>query len=155
MPNKATVEFRKLADRDIYQLEEFFLEVKRDQLDEFFHPHQFNKATAKHISEYSGEDFYCAAWRGSTIVGYGMLRGWDEGYKTPTLGVVVSNNQQGKGLGQLLTEFLIKQARLMGAKSIRLKVYTKNTPAHRLYKKLGFKFEPFGPGEQLGHILLE
>jgi ribosomal protein S18 acetylase RimI-like enzyme len=44
--------------------------------------------------------------QGSRIVGYGMLRGWDEGYSVPSLGILVRAEACGQGIGKLLMEHL-------------------------------------------------
>ncbi len=58
-----------------------------------------------------------------SIVAYGMLRGWDEGYETPSLGIAVHSEWQARGVGRRMMEHLHQVARVRGAKRIRLKVY--------------------------------
>jgi ribosomal protein S18 acetylase RimI-like enzyme len=83
-------------------------------------------------------DYYAAVIRGDRMIGYGMLRGWDEGYEIPTLGIVVSSSSRGLGLGRLIMEYLHVIARARNVRSIMLKVYKKNEAAVRLYRGLGY-----------------
>lgn len=51
----------------------------------------------------------------------------------------VAQKAQGKGIGLLLGQAIIKKARSCGANKIHLESNTVLAPAIRLYKKLGFK----------------
>ncbi len=84
------------------------------------------------------------------MAGYGMLRGWDEGYEIPSLGIAILPGYQRKGLGRLLMTHLHEVARQRGAKRIRLKVYARNAAAVSLYSSLGYKLEPIDGGQYLG-----
>ncbi|WP_100405572.1 GNAT family N-acetyltransferase [Bacillus solitudinis] len=66
--------------------------------------------------------------------GYGYV---DE--KTPELGIAVTNEARGKGIGILLMERLFETACKDGYTSLSLSVDPNNIQAVRLYKKLGFK----------------
>ena len=44
------------------------------------------------------------------------------------------------GIGKTLLEYILKYAADMNMKAVRLDVYEKNTPAIRLYEKLGFEY---------------
>ncbi len=54
----------------------------------------------------------------------------------------VSPKAQGKGIGKLLAQHIIDQAKQLGAKKIFLESNRKLSPAISLYKKLGFKEIP-------------
>ena len=85
---------------------------------------------------------------------YGMLRGWDEGFSVPSLGIYVAQELRGSGAARLMMEHLHVTARLSGAKRIRLKVYPDNLPAYKLYVSLGYQFpDPPGDEDQLVGIL--
>ena len=56
--------------------------------------------------------------------------------------VVVSSNQRGKGLGRLLVEHMINEAKRMKVHSIHLTSNPKRVAANNLYQSLGFvKYE--------------
>ena len=45
-----------------------------------------------------------------------------------------------RGIGERLMEFILSYTAQQGIKAVRLDVYEKNTPAIRLYEKLGFGY---------------
>jgi ribosomal protein S18 acetylase RimI-like enzyme len=115
-----------------------------------FHPHPFTPEQAKLIAEYSGHDCYAGVLAGDDIVAYGMLRGWDEGYEIPSLGVAVASGHRGLGLGRLMMDYLHSVARLRGAPSIMLKVYKNNEPAAQLYRQMGYEMTDLNEREWRG-----
>ena len=44
---------------------------------------------AKKIATYEGDDLYFLQIKDNEIAGYAMLRGWDEGYTIPSLGIAL------------------------------------------------------------------
>lgn len=78
----------------------------------------------------------------SEVIAYGILRGWDAGYKRPSLGIAVAAEYRGRGLGRAMMEHLHCTARLRGATEVRLKVYPENIGAKNLYTSLGYEWLP-------------
>ena len=72
------------------------------------------------------------------VVAFGMLRGWHEGYETPSLGIAVRVDAEGRGYGRAMMRELERAARARGAKQIRLRVHPKNARARRLYESCGY-----------------
>jgi len=119
-----------------------FFDLLRSAGDErFFHPHELTKAAAKEICRYSGKDYYCLMIRNDDIVAYGMLRGWDEGYEVPSLGIAVSPLFRSIGAGRVLLEFLHLVAKLRNCSEIMLKVDKENHKAFELYRSFGYRFQ--------------
>ena len=54
--------------------------------------------------------------------------------------LAVSPNAQGKGIGSEMIRKAIRLARTNGMKAIRLDALASNTPAHKIYKALGFEY---------------
>jgi [ribosomal protein S18]-alanine N-acetyltransferase len=130
----------------------FFERLRAYEIEKFFHPHPLTVDEATRRAAYRGLDFYCVLAQDTKVVGYGMLRGWDDCYQVPSLGIVIDPSVQGRGYGRLLMEFLHTTARQRGASRIRLKVYPDNLKAVRLYRSLGYEFQ--GPeNDQLIGIL--
>jgi ribosomal-protein-alanine N-acetyltransferase len=67
-----------------------------------------------------------------------MLRGWDEGYIVPSLGMLVDHRFHNCGIGGWLLDRTIEEAAKLGCSRIRLSVYENNKPALRLYLSRGF-----------------
>ena len=149
------LEFR-IVDKTIEQsLVIFFRDLKTAGDEKYFHPHPLNDVEAKKRTQYSGKDLYYVLLENNQILGYGMLRGWDEGYDVPSLGIVIHPSMRGFGLGELFVHFLHVVARRKGANKVRLKVYPDNASALSLYKKLGYTFQAEDEGEFIGHIDLK
>jgi ribosomal protein S18 acetylase RimI-like enzyme len=145
----ATLECRRLVPGMEPMLSQFLgaLAAAGDQ--RFFHPHPFTAEEVQRLTHYDGDDLYYALCVGGRILAYGMLRGWDEGFEDPSLGIAVRPDARGVGLGRTLMLFLHAAARLRGARHVRLKVYTHNEAAVSLYRSLGYKFMPQGDGQSL------
>jgi GNAT superfamily N-acetyltransferase len=129
-------------------LAELFAEIQQNGETAFFHPHPFTAAEAERLCNYIGKDQYYVLLCGECILGYGMLRGWDEGYAIPSLGVFVRAEVRGRGLGKLMVQHLHAAARLREAERIRIKVYQNNHGARQVYERQGYVFED-KEGEQL------
>ena len=54
--------------------------------------------------------------------------------------LAVSPDAQGKGIGSEMIREAIRLARANGMKAIRLDALASNTPAHKIYKTLGFEY---------------
>jgi ribosomal-protein-alanine N-acetyltransferase len=149
------LEFRRIAPSLRPGLIAFFDELADRGDDRWFHPHPFTAGEAARLCAYEGRDLYYAAAAGESIQAYGMLRGWDEGYAVPSLGIAVHPDARGRGLARAFMAFLHAAAAMRGAKRVRLKVYPDNTPARRLYERLGYHLEPTADGQLLGLLDLE
>lgn len=115
-----------------------------------FHPHPFTAEQAIAISRHTGADVYVALIDGDVFIGYGMLRGWDAGFEVPSLGIYLRPEARGRGLGRLFIERLHQLAHEAGAACVRLKVYSDNLPARRLYENLGYRFTGADAGQLIG-----
>ncbi len=103
-----------------------------------FDPFALDVEQAHQIALKPGRDLYFAALAGEELVGFSMLRGFEEGYAVPSFGIFVDEAHQGRGLGRRLTEWTVDRARERGCPAVRLSVYTSNPTAHALYESLGF-----------------
>ena len=136
------------------KLAQFFnaLVVNKDDL--YFHPHPLTHEMAKKIATYEGGDLYFLQIKNNEIAGYAMLRGWDEGFTIPSLGIVIHPTFRNQGLGREFMEFLHNQARAKGANKVRLKVYSNNAGAQQLYENLGYSFTDEENGQLIGYYEL-
>ena len=155
MPSRPHLEIVRLNPHLREPFEAFLREISLSGDERFFHPHPMDSAAAEQICAYEGEDLYYVAKLGERVVGYGLLRGWDEGYEVPSLGICVGHDVQSEGLGELLMRFLHAAARVRGAKLVRLKVNKLNHRAKRFYERLGYRFDGFDDAEDIGIISFE
>jgi len=102
------------------------------------------------IASRSGRDLYAMLMDGDRPVAYGLMRGLDEGYATPSLGVAVRTDEQGRGLGRLTMKALHREARARGVRTVRLKVHADNPRARALYESLGYVYR----GEERGQLVM-
>jgi ribosomal protein S18 acetylase RimI-like enzyme len=149
------LEFCRLRPPLQTRLAAFFDALTAGGDDRWFHPHPFTAEEAARLCAYQGRDLYYAAVAGDGVLAYGMLRGWDEGYETPSLGVAVHPDARGLGLARTFMGFLHVAASLQGARQVRLKVYPDNIGARRLYESLGYRLEPAADGQWIGVLDLK
>jgi GNAT superfamily N-acetyltransferase len=145
--------FRRLLPSDGPALVAFFDDLSSSGDTKFFHPHPFTHDHAYLIASYPGRDLYAGAVAGGRILAYGLLRGWDQGYPVPSLGVALHPAARGTGLSRAFMSYLHSAARLRGSPRVRLKVYPENHAARRLYESLGYAFAEAAPDGQLVGVL--
>ena len=119
-----------------------------------FHPHSLDAAAAADVCGHCGDDVYYLMVEGDAVVAYGMLRGWDEGFEEPSLGIAVHPEMRGVGFGRLLMRFLHLAAARRGAPAVRLRVRPENERAIALYRSLGYAFEGEDRGQLVGRLEL-
>ena len=89
----------------------------------------------------SAADLYYVLVEANAVIGYGMLRGWSEGYEIPSLGIAIAPSARGQGLGRAFMHFLHAAARRRGSTKVRLRVDANNAAALTMYKSLGYVFD--------------
>ena len=135
-------------------LGEFFERLRAAGDERQFHPHPLDRAEADRRTRYDGRDLYYVLMDEARVIGYGMLRGWDEGYDIPSLGIAVHPDERGKGLSRLIMLFLHAAAKRRGAGTVRLTVTADNAAALRLYREIGYTLRDMGDGRLEGIIRL-
>lgn len=118
--------------------------------DKYFKPHEFSKEEAERLCHYEGEDLFYILVEGMRVLGYGMLRGWDQGYSVPSLGIAIHPDARRSGLGRAMMEFLHAAAARRGAAKVRLRVSPGNEKAIALYRSLGYEFSSEEEGLLVG-----
>ncbi len=121
---------------------EFLARLQQAGIDKLFHPHAFTSEIAHKLCHRTGEDEYFILIEHERIVAYGMLRGWDDGYKIPSLGLCIDPAEQRKGYGTFMMHHLIAAAKSKNSPQIMLTVKMQNQVAIALYRKFGFEFTP-------------
>ena len=126
-----------------------------------FHPHPFTASEVSHITKglspkgLPTNEIFHFGFISSEAVAYGMLRGWDEGFAEPSLGIAVHPRFRGQGLAGQMVRQLHNLARMRGATSVRLKVYRSNSVAIHFYKKLGYVLTDHDESQWLGRLSLK
>jgi ribosomal-protein-alanine N-acetyltransferase len=148
----AVVEFLALCPDLEDGLGDLFEALKANGDEEFFHPHPLTRQEASRRCSYRGSDLYYAATCSGEVAAYGLLRGWEQGYEVPSLGIAVSPAYRGRGLARPFMVFLHAAAHLRGAPSIRLTVYESNVKAKELYRGLGYTYERLDGKQLIGRL---
>lgn len=148
------LEFRTLAPELEDQLAQLFAALQAAGDATYFHPHPLTRSAAHELCTYHGEDLLYVALDGGGALAYAMLRGWDEGYSIPSLGIALHPAVRGTGLAKTLMSFLHHAAKRKGATSVRLKVYPENVGAVALYRGLGYEFAEQEDGQLVGALAL-
>ena len=149
------IEIQKTKPQLESALADFFRRINSKEIVEKFSPHEFNDEQAHLLCHFSGKDQYFLTTCRDQVVGYGMLRGWDEGYPVPSLGLCVDPQFQGFGLGVLMMQHLISVAKVLSSEKIILKVKKNNESAIRLYQKMGFELTELDQDFLNGTLLLK
>ena len=105
----------------------------------YFQPHPMTAEYARELAGRPSEDTYLIGMVGDQAVAYGMLRGWDEGFSVPSLGLGVHRSFERRGYGMKMMLALRAAAQQRGATRIRLRVNPDNVAAAALYRRLGFQ----------------
>lgn len=129
-------------------LKQFLLALESNGDSVYFSPHAYDDTTLNQIADDSNQDLHYVLVEDQIVLGYGLLRGWNEGFNIPSLGIAIHPNARGKGLATMLMQFLHISARINNATKVRLRVLKKNEKAHLLYSALGYQFEDDDRNEQ-------
>jgi ribosomal-protein-alanine N-acetyltransferase len=148
------LEFRLARPALEQPLTDFFAGLVSAGDGRWFHPHPLDRAEANRICSYDGQDVYYVAVDDGVVLGYAFLRGWDEGFSVPSLGIAVDASVRGQGVGRALMELLHLVARRRGSERVRLKVYPENANAVDLYRSLGYVFDSEDDGQLVGLLEL-
>lgn len=130
--------------------EAILAEVFDDIDEEFFRPHPLTPEEAGRIVGRAGRDLYAILVENGRAFAYGLLRGWEEGYEVPSLGIAVRTTAQGRGLARLMMSHLHDAARVRGASAVRLRVHADNLRARHLYESMGYYYA----GDERGELVM-
>ncbi len=104
----------------------------------FFRPFSFDTAAIADVLSSQGQDVLMGLYWQSQIVGFFMLRGWNEGYDVPAFGILIDERYRGCGLEMLSLETAKIVCKLRGASRIMIKMHPENISAKGVLRKTGF-----------------
>jgi ribosomal-protein-alanine N-acetyltransferase len=116
-------------------IDDFIIDVKNDK----FFP---IKVILDTYNKYS-YNIYVYYWNKDSdkMIGFGMVRGWDEGWNEKVLGLIVHPDERSKGFGSFIMQNLEENVLERGINTIRLHVNPENRAAVRLYLKRGYHID--------------
>jgi RimJ/RimL family protein N-acetyltransferase len=124
----------------------------------FFHPFAFDRehAAAEALKASAADGYRLVAVTAEAederIVGYGWIDGL-QGPELPMLGIGLIDEYHNVGLGRALLTALIRGARELGLKQVRLGVFDDNPRAIHVYESVGFRRDPTKPPRAEGNHL--
>ena len=145
---KKMIEIVRLKPTLLPMVSEFFQTIESGM----FHPHGFSYDDAKKLCNYTGNDLFYVVKTDGEIFAYGLLRGWDDGFDVPCLGIYVGEKHRGKGIARMFMTFLHNAAKIHGANGVMLKVYKNNQKAISLYKSFGYILEEYDTAQFVGKL---
>ncbi len=98
-------------------------------------------------------DRWWGLYQDAELVGYFMLRGFDEGYTRPSFGVFISEAAAGRGLAKRALAHALEWCGAHQIGAVMLKVHHGNARARQVYARAGF--QPQGVCPESGQQLME
>ena len=138
MANINSIEIKELKSVHISNLVKKLSENSAEYL-KLFTAFELTSDAFNSILSKAVRDKYFGIFFGETIIGFYMLRGFDQGYEVPSYGVVISSDFSNKGLSRLTLYHAFAVCRLNNIKKIMLKVRPENIFAKKLYESVGFE----------------
>ncbi len=133
----ADLEIVPLEPRDAAGLSEM-LRAQPCVYTRFFTPFGFAEESILRVLADQGQDVYMGVYWLDRIIGFFMLRGWNEGYETPAFGIVVDETFRGFGVEMLSLETAKVICKLRGATRLMFKMHPENISVRAVARKTGF-----------------
>ncbi|XOV90877.1 MAG: GNAT family N-acetyltransferase [Bacteroidota bacterium] len=132
-----SLEIKKLLPSNASELAEI-MALDPPGYAKYFVPFEFSESSFYKIISQAVKDHYFGLFYDNKLIGFYMLRGFDQGYSTPAYGVFITEKYSKKGLGRLTLKHAIATCKLDGANKLMLKVHPENISAKNLYQSEGF-----------------
>jgi len=126
------------------KIDRFFKNNKESE--NVFHPHELSCLGFYKEIKNKNKDKYFLLFNddNNDIISYGLIRGFDEGYKIPSIGLLVDKNYRSKGYGEKLLNYIHSYLKMCDVDVVRLTVEKQNHLAISLYNKYGYVFKEEG-----------
>ncbi|MCA1567605.1 MAG: GNAT family N-acetyltransferase [Acidobacteria bacterium] len=105
----------------------------------FFRPFGYDEpAIADALARQGRDVFMCLFFGHAQIVGFFMLRGWNEGYEVPAFGILIDEQYRGYGLEMAALDTAKVICRLRNVPRLLIKMHPDNISAKGVARKTGF-----------------
>ena len=135
--NIKDISIRKIGPDLAQELSELLRNVDPDY-SKYFIPFNFDLQTVEKKLTDAKLDLFFGIFVNARLIGFYMLRGFDEGYDIPSYGVWISSEFAGKGLARLTIQHAISFCKINNINQLMLKVHPDNLKAIKLYEDFGF-----------------
>jgi len=145
-----SLEIRKLT---VDQSEELanLLQSSEKEYSQYFIPFTFEFETISGILSKAIKDQYYGIYVDNSLVGFYMLRGFDDGFEIPSYGAWIAKNFSSKGISKLTLHHAITFCKTNSIKKLMLKVHPDNLIAKKIYEDFGFIYD--GVDGRIGHLI--
>lgn len=148
--NLLTLEIKNLTTDHSKELSELLQSADKDYT-QYFIPFTFDFETILKILTNAVKDQYYGIFAKNTLVGFYMLRGFDDGYVIPSYGVWIAKDYSSKGISKLTLQHAISFCKINNIKKLILKVHPENIIAKNIYESFGFIND--GVDKRIGHLI--
>ena len=131
------IEILRLTGHDAASMSMLLCSVDKEY-SKYFTPFSFDVESLYGILSKAIKDLYFGVYVGKRLSGFYMLRGFDEGFETPSYGVWISPEFSRVGLATLTLSHCFAVCKLNGIKKVMLKVNPDNLAAKLTYEHCGF-----------------
>lgn len=132
------IHWRLYSEEDSKKLIGFLSKLKEKSLS--FLGDRFRGNDQEKIAEFSKKEYHkIIGLFDDEVVAFGYLWENKDYPNIPSLGIIIRDDWQGKGIGQLLMLRLIGLGEKLKVKAIYISVHPDNKVAVHIYKKLGWK----------------
>lgn len=128
---------RPLAIEDAAALSSMLLSQSPEYA-RFFKPFGYDTSAVADVLASQGQDVLMGLYWQNQMVGFFMLRGWNEGYDVPAFGILIDEKCRGYGLEMLSLETAKIICKLRGASRIMIKMHPNNISSKGVARKTGF-----------------
>ncbi|HEY9405009.1 MAG TPA: GNAT family N-acetyltransferase [Pyrinomonadaceae bacterium] len=129
--------FRPLLVDDASALSEW-LRAQPPAYARFFHPFGYDEPAIADALARQGLDVFMGLFWGERIVGFFMLRGWNEGYEVPAFGILIDEQYRGCGLEMAALDTAKVICRMRNVSRLMIKMHPDNISAKGVARKTGF-----------------
>jgi len=136
--NLKDIQIKKINVESAKDLAEL-LKKENPEYSKYFTAFNFDYETIKAKLMNLKNDSFWGIYVENALIGFYMLRGFDEGYEIPSYGVFISKYFSGKGLSKLTLQHAISYCKINGISQLMLKVHPDNIVAKKIYEDFGFK----------------
>jgi RimJ/RimL family protein N-acetyltransferase len=146
----ANLTFRPLRADDASALSEW-LRAQPPAYARFFHPFGYDELAVADALARQERDVFMGLFWGEGIVGFFMLRGWNEGYEVPAFGILIDEQYRGCGLEMAALDTAKVICRLRNVSRLMIKMHPDNISAKGVARKTGFS--QTGVDEASGNLI--
>jgi RimJ/RimL family protein N-acetyltransferase len=133
----ANLMFRPLRVEDASALSQWLCAQPPDYA-RFFNPFGYDEPAIADTLARQGRDVFMGLFWQEEIIGFFMLRGWNDGYEVPAFGIMIDEQYRGYGLEMAALDMAKVICRLRNVSRLMIKMHPDNISAKGVARKTGF-----------------